>query len=79
MHVILYKYLGEKNRVDKSSFLSLVLDTTGDFKASVSILNPTLLLKLPLDPAYLLTDENEDEVLGMEEPGRRGRRAGKSS
>lgn len=62
MHVILYKYLGEKNRVDKSSFLSLVLDTTGDFKASVSILNPTLLLKLPLDPSYLLTDENGNEI-----------------
>lgn len=62
MHVVLYKYLGEKNRVDKSSFLSLVLDTTGTFKASVSILNPTLLLTLPLDPAYLLTDEDGDEI-----------------
>lgn len=62
MHVVLYKYIGEKNRLNKSSFLSLVLDTTGDFKASVSILNPTLLLKLPLDPAYLLTDEDGDEI-----------------
>ena len=62
MHVVLYKYLGEKNRVDKGSFLSLVLDTTGDFKASVSILNPTLLLKLPPQPKQSLEDENGDEI-----------------
>ena len=62
MHVILYKYLGEKNRVDKSSFLTLVLDTSGEFKASVSILNPTLLLKLPTQPKQLLEDENGNEI-----------------
>ena len=62
MHVILYKYLGEKNRVDKSYFLTLVLDTSGEFKASVSILNPTLLLKLPPQPKQLLEDENGNEI-----------------
>ena len=58
MNVILYKYYGEHNKVDKSGDLTQVLSLTGSFKADTSILNPSLLLSLPLEGLSYLTDEN---------------------
>ena len=78
MNVTLYKYFGEKNKVDKSGDLQVVLSLTGKLKADTSILNPSLLLSLPFEGMSYLTDENgnliadvlssssdEDEVLNF--------------
>jgi hypothetical protein len=58
MTITLYKYLGEKNRVDKSGHLQTVLTTTGSFKKDTSVLSPTLLLALPTENFDYVTDEN---------------------
>lgn len=58
MNLILYKYFGERKKVDKSAELVFILSTTGQFKADTSILNPSLLLSLPFEGVSYLTDEN---------------------
>ena len=62
MNVTLYKYYGEKTRVDKSNHLTLVATATGSFKADTSLLSPTLLLDLPAESTQLLTDEDGNEI-----------------
>jgi len=72
MTIILYKYFGEKNRVNKSGDLQIVLETTGDFKSDTSILNPSLLLSLPVNGYDSLIDDDGheiDEVVAGEENG----------
>lgn len=71
MNVTLYKYTGERERVDKSSLLQVVLEVTGEFKAEVNVLTPSLFLTLPPSVEYL-TDENGnviDEVIVTEGEG----------
>ena len=65
MHLVLYKYSGERNRVNKTSLLTQVLATEGYFKGDVSLLSPTLLLSLPQEPRTLIDDQNNeiDEVI----------------
>lgn len=62
MNITLYKYYGERNRIDKSTELSRVLSVTGQFKADTSIFNPVFLLSLPLEGASYLTDDNGDLI-----------------
>lgn len=62
MHLTLYKYLGEKNRLDKLSDLVFLSNVTGKFKADVSILSPVLLLNLPTINEQGLIDENNNEI-----------------
>ena len=62
MNVTLYKYLAERNKVDKSGDLVFVASCTGAFKADVNILSPALLLSLPPQGALALTDENGDLI-----------------
>ena len=65
MHLVLYKYSGERNRVNKTSLLTQVLTTEGSFKGDVSLLSPTLLLSLPQEPQTLVDSLNNeiDEVI----------------
>lgn len=65
MHLVLYKYSGERNRVNKTSLLTQVLTTEGSFKGDVSLLSPTLLLSLPQEPRTLIDNLNNeiDEVI----------------
>lgn len=62
MHLTLYKYQGERNKVNKQGDLIRVSDVTGTFKADISLLAPTLLLSLPAINANVLTDENGNEI-----------------
>ena len=62
MNLTLYKYLGERNKVDKSNDLVFVMTATGSFKADVNILSPTLILSLPTEGFEYLTDENQNEI-----------------
>ena len=62
MNLTLYKYLGERNKVDKSNDLVFVMTATGSFKADVNILSPTLILSLPVEGFEYLTDENQNEI-----------------
>jgi len=65
MRLVLYKYSGERNRVNKTSLLTQVLETEGSFKGDVSLLSPTLLLSLPQEPRTLIDNLNNeiDEVI----------------
>lgn len=71
MKITLYKYYGERNRIDKESMLTQVLTTSGKFKADVSMLNPVLLLSLPIEGTQYVTDENnnviDDVVVNVED------------
>ena len=58
MNVTLYKYTGDREKVDKSSDLIFILTATGQFKAETSVLSPTLLLSIPLEGDEFLTDED---------------------
>lgn len=58
MTITLYKYMGEREKVDKSSDLILVATASGQFKAETNVLNPSLLLSLPQEGVTLVTDEN---------------------
>lgn len=49
MEIVLYLSSAEKNRVDKSAFLTKVLELEGSLRDSASLLNPTILLELPFD------------------------------
>lgn len=62
MTITLYRYISERNRVDKSDYLIYVGSATGSFKADTSVLNPTLLLSLPAEGMQLLTDESGNEI-----------------
>lgn len=62
MTITLYKYTGEKDRVDKSGDLIQVLQTSGQFKADTSVLSPTLMLSLPTETESLLTDEDGNVI-----------------
>ena len=62
MNVTLYKYYGERNKIDKSNDLTFVMNAVGSFKADVSVLSPTLLLSIPIDPEQELIDGNGDEI-----------------
>ena len=62
MNLTLYKYLGERNKVDKSNDLVFVMSATGSFKADVNVLSPTLILSLPAESFEYLTDENLNEI-----------------
>ena len=62
MHVTLYKYTGERNKVDKGAELTEVLQTSGQFKADTSILNPSLLLSLPVEQYQEITDGDGNEI-----------------
>ena len=57
MNFLLYKYTGERNKVNKTPNLWFVLSATGEIKADTSILSPTLFLSLPLEEAQFLIDE----------------------
>ena len=65
MNIKLYRYLGERNKIDKSGDLVFVLQTSGEFKGEVSILAPTLVLALPIDEAENITDENGNRIADM--------------
>ena len=58
MTITLYRYMGEREKVDKSSDLILVATASGQFKAETNVLNPSLLLSLPQEGVTLVTDEN---------------------
>lgn len=62
MNLTLYKYLSERNKVDKFNDLVFVMTATGSFKADVNILSPTLILSLPIEAIEYLTDENLNEI-----------------
>lgn len=62
MTITLYKYLGEREKVDKSSDLSFILSTSGKFKGDVSITSPVLILTLPVGRVEYVTDENGNEI-----------------
>ena len=66
MNVTLYKYYAERDKVDKSTDLTFVASVTGQFKADVSILNPSLLLSLPAEGSQLLTDENGNLIADVQ-------------
>ncbi|MBQ1348859.1 MAG: hypothetical protein IIY58_05870 [Aeriscardovia sp.] len=78
MRLQLYRYLGEKNKIDKSGDLIQVGTCYGSFKGETSVLNPSLLLSLPLEGTSFVTDEdgnliddiivydgNKDEILNF--------------
>lgn len=62
MNLTLYKYLGERNKVDKSNDLVFVMNATGSFKADVNIFSPVLILSLPIEAFEYLTDEDLHEI-----------------
>ena len=66
MTITLYKYTGEKDKVDKSGDLQTILTTTGQFKADTSILAPSLILALPTQDEELLTDENGNLIADVQ-------------
>ena len=65
MHVTLYKYTGERNRVDKSNRLETILSVQGAFKGDVSLMSPVLLLSLPTEAVKRVTDENGNVIAGV--------------
>ena len=62
MNITLYRYLGERNKIDKSGDLVFVLRTSGKFKGEVSILAPSLVLSLPISDGETITDENGNRI-----------------
>lgn len=62
MNIKLYRYLGERNKIDKSGDLVFVLQTSGEFKDEVSILAPTLVLALPIATGENITDGDGNRI-----------------
>ena len=62
MNITLYRYLGERNKVDKSGDLVYVLSTTGQFKADTAVLSPSLILSLPSGQISAVTDEDSNVI-----------------
>ena len=62
MNIKLYRYLGERNKIDKSGDLVFVLETSGDFKGEVSILAPSLVLALPIAEGENITDGDGNRI-----------------
>lgn len=62
MNITLYKYLGERNKVDKSTELVHVLSTSGQFKAGTAVLSPSLILSLPSGQISAVTDEGGNVI-----------------
>lgn len=49
MKISLYRMKCEKNRVDKSAYITLVREVEGTLKTPTSVLNPTVIFELPYD------------------------------
>lgn len=62
MRIALYLNSAENNRVDKTGFLSLLLEVEGFLRESTDIVNPRIYLELPTESGSLLIDEDNEEI-----------------
>lgn len=63
MHLVLYQSSAERERVDKSAYLVEVASMEGTLKAPSSVVNPTIIVELPLSGASSLVDVDNIEVV----------------
>lgn len=62
MRIALYLNTAENNRVDKTGFLSLLLEVEGFLRESTDIINPRIYLELPTESGSALIDEDSEEI-----------------
>ena len=60
MKIVLYLNTGERERLNKSSYLSLLFELDGYLRAPSSIINPSVVVELPtINPEEIVNEDNE--------------------